>query len=284
MATPHRWASIAAPMPRLALLAALSIATIALAANPKASALAKDADRLYKDNKYKEAAETLKQAYDADPTGLYLYNIARAYDQAGELELSQDYYRKYVGLPSEQVQPDLVKKANLAMDRIRTLLARGTADKQLREAEKQRLEEEARKAEARADAEANEARKQRREFEAKEKARKDAEEKKVNVRKVAAYATGGGAIVGLGLAVGFGIGTNGNREAFRKATTLADKQQFEAATRSTAAVADVSLLIGVAAAVATVILYPKGDDAEKSVSVGLVPLAGGAVASLGGTF
>ncbi len=271
-------------MRRFVLLAALSLATTALGANPKASALAKDADRLYKDNKYKEAAETLRQAYEADPTGLYLYNIARAYDQAGELELSQEYYRKYVALPSDEAQPDLVKKANLAMDRIRTLMARGSADKQVRDAEKKRLEEDARKAEARADAEASEARKQRQEFAEKEKARKDAENKQVNVRKLAAYGTGGVAIVGLGLALGFGLGSNGNRDAFRKADTLALKQQYEAATRTTAAVADVSLLVGVAAAVATVILYPRGDEPEKAVTVVLAPVSGGAVAGFGGSF
>ena len=271
-------------MRRLAIFAALSIASTALCANPKASALAKDADRLYRDNKYKEAAETLRQAYEADPTGLYLYNIARAYDQAGELELSQDYYRKYVALPSDEAQPELVKKANLAMDRIRTLLARGSADKQVRDAEKKRLEEDTRKAEARADAEASEARKQRQEFAEKEKVRKDAENKQVNVRKLAAYGTGGAAIVGLGLALGFGIGSNANREAFRTANTLVLKQQTEVATRTTAAVADVSLIIGVAAAVATVILYPKGDEAEKSVTVVLAPISGGAVAGFGGSF
>ena len=146
-------------MRRLAFLAALVIAGTSLGANPKASALAKDADRLYKEFKYKEAAETLRQAYEAEPTPRYLYNIARAYDQAAELELSQEYYRKYVALPSEDAEADLVKKANLAMDRIRTLLARGSADKQVRDAEKTRLEDDARKAEARADAEASEARK-----------------------------------------------------------------------------------------------------------------------------
>jgi tetratricopeptide (TPR) repeat protein len=272
-------------MRRLALLAALSLATSTLAANPKASALAKDADRLYKDNKYKEAAETLKQAYDADPAGLYLYNIARAYDQAAELDLSLEYYRKYVSLPADELQPDLVKKANLAMDRLRTLVARSAADKQVRDAEKLRLENDAARAEARADAEANEARKQRREFEAKEKARKEEEDKRVNVRKLAAYVTGGGAVVGLGMALGFGVAANGNRELFRKANTLAGKQQYEAATRTTAAVADVTLVIGVAAAVATVILYPKGELVEKSpVSVVFAPVPGGAVASMGVTF
>ncbi len=271
-------------MRRLLLLAALSIASSALSANPKAAALAKDADRLYKDNRYKEAAETLREAWEADPIGIYLYNIARAYDQAAELELSQEYYRKYVALPSDDTQPDLVKKANLAMDRIRTLLARGSADKQVRDAEKQRLENDARKAEARADAEASEARKQRQEFAEKERIRKDAENKQVNVRKLAAYGTGGAAIVGFGLAIGFGIGTNGNREAFRTADTLTLKQQYEGATRTTAAVADVSLLVGIAAAVATVILYPKGDEPEKSVNVVFAPVSGGGMASVGVTF
>ena len=271
-------------MRRLFLLALVGAA--AFAANPKASALAKDADRLYKDNKYKEAAEALKQAYDADPNGLYLYNIARAYDQAGELESSQEYYRKYVALPSDEAQPDLVKKANLAMDRIRTLLARGSADKQVREAEKQRLEGDAKKAEARADAEAAEARKQRLEFAEKERLRKDAENKQVNVRKLAAYVTGGVGVVGLGMALGFGVGANGNREKFRTADTLALKQQYEAATRTTAAVADVTLLIGLAGGIAAVILYPKGgDEPDKSVSVALTPLpGGGGMASMGVTF
>ena len=278
--------SIADPMRRFVLLLALIPAMSALAANPKATALAKDADRLYKDNRYKDAAETLKQAYDAEPTALYLYNIARAYDQAAELELSLEYYRKYVGLPSDETQPDLVKKANLAMDRLRTLVARGEADKKLRDAEKQRLEDDARKAEARADAEAAEARKQRREFEAKEKARREETEKRVNGRKLAAYVTGGVAVAGLGLALGFGLAANGNKDAFRKAETLADKQQLEAATRTTAAVSDISLLVGVAAAVATVVIYPKGpDEPDKAVSVAFVPMVGGgAMANVGVTF
>jgi len=272
-------------MRRSALLTAFLAALVAQAANPRAAALAKDADRLYRDNQYKEAAETLRKAYEAEPTALYLYNIARAYDQAGELDLSLEFYRKYVGRPSEETQPDLLKKANLAMDRLRTLVARGEADKKLRDAEKTRLEDEARKAEARADAEANEARQQRREFEAKEKARKEGEAKRANGRKLAAYVTGGAAVAGLGLALGFGLASNGNREAFRKSVTLVDKQQNEAATRTTAAVADVSLVVGVAAAVATVILYPRGGaEPEQSVSVAFAPTSGGAVATFGGHF
>lgn len=271
-------------MRRIAFLLALLCAGLSFAANPKASALAKDADRLYKENKYKDAAEKLKEAYDAESTPLYLYNIARAYDQAAELDLSMEYYRKYVALPSTDTTPDLVKKANLAMDRLRTLLAKGEADKKVRDAEAQRLEDERKKAEDRADAEASEARKQRREFEAKEKARKEESEKKVNTMKLASYITGGVAIAGLGSALVFGLAANANKDAFTKSVTLADKQRLEAETHGTAAVADISLLIGLAAAVTTVIIFPKGGEPEKAVNVVVAPLNGGGAVAVGGTF
>lgn len=279
------WASIARPMLRLVFLMLVALSTTALSANPKASALAKEADRLYKDDRYKEAAETLRQAYDAEATPLYLYNIARAYEQAGELELSQEHYRRYLGLPAGDTQPDLVKKANLAMDRLRTLLARAAAQRSTREGEKQKLEEDARQAEARADAEASDARRQRRELEAKEKDRKQAEEKKLNVRKLGTLIAGGGAALGLGMALGLGVASNVNRDAFRKATTLPDKQRLEAETRGTAAGADLCLVIGLAAAVTTVVLFPKGEALEGSLSVALSPLpGGGGLASVGARF
>lgn len=271
-------------MPRLVLLVALTCATAAYSANPKASALAKEADRLYRDNKYKEAAETLRQAYDTEPSALYLYNIARAYDQAGELETALDYYRTYVGLDAQDTQPDLLKKANLAMDRLRTLLARAEADKQVREAEKARLQDDARKAEARADAEAAEARRQRREFEAKEKERKAREAETLNVRKLAAYSTGGLAAAGLASALTFSIVTAVNRGEFSKAPSLDDKRRLENETRVTAAVTDVSLLVGIAAGVTAVILYPKGEAPKSAVKVVVAPISGGAFATVGASF
>ncbi|MGV3619441.1 MAG: tetratricopeptide repeat protein [Archangium sp.] len=271
-------------MHRLAFLVALMCATVAYSANPKASALAKDADRLYKDNKYKEAAEKLREAYDIEPSGLYLYNIARAYDQAGELETALEYYRGYVGLDAADTQPDLIKKANLAMDRLRTLVARAEAAKQVNDAEKSRLQSDAAKAEARADAEAAEARKQRQEFEEKEKQRKAQEAQTVNVRKIAAYGTGGLAIAGLGTALGCGIASVVNREAFRTAPDLEAKQAREAETRTTAAIADISLLVGIAAGVTAVILYPKGEPPAGAVKVVVTPINGGGFASVGASF
>ncbi len=272
-------------MLRLALALGLTLATLAAAANPKATALAKEADKLYRENKYREAAQRLQEAWALEPSALYVYNIARAYDQAGELELSLEHYRKYVGLPSRETQPDLVKKANLAMDRLRTLVAKGEADKTVREAEKQRLEDDARKAEERADAEADAARKQRREFEAKEKLRKEGESKTLNTRKLGAFIAGGVGVAALGTSLGFALGANGTKSAFREATTLADKQRLEGETRTLAAVTDVALLIGLAGVTTAAILFPwGGDEPDKRVTVVLAPVAGGAVAGVGGTF
>jgi len=52
-----------------------------VAAPSKVQALVKEGDKLYKENKYVEAAETLKKAYAIEPSPVLLYNIARAYDQ-----------------------------------------------------------------------------------------------------------------------------------------------------------------------------------------------------------
>lgn len=272
-------------MTRFALALGLCLASLAAAANPKAAALAKEADKLYKDNKYREAAQKLEEAFAADPAPLYLYNIARAYDQAGDLEKSLEQYRRYVGLPSNETTPDLVKKANLAMDRLRTLVARKEADEKVRDAEKQRLEDDAKKAEARADAEAAEARRQRREFEAKEKARREAESKTINTRKLGAFIAGGVGVAALGTSLGFALGANGAKGAFRQAVTLSEKQRLEAETKTLAAVTDVSLLVGLAAVTTAAILFPwGGEEPEKRVQVVLAPVAGGAVAGIGGTF
>jgi len=278
----------------LALMRPLALVALLLAghafAAPKASDqakdLAKEADKLYKDNKYAEAAEKLQQAYDLEPNPTYLYNIARAWDQAGELQKSLDTYRKYVAQPSDQTKPDLVRKANLAMDRLRTLVAKAEADRQVQAAEKQRLEEEANKARERADAEAEAARLQREALAAKEKAAREDAERKSNSQKVVAFAVGGGAVVALGTSLGFALGAMGAKSAFNEATTAEVKDAKKSEAQTYAAVADVAVLVGLAAAVTAVILYPKGGEPPKSsVSVAVVPLSGGgAFASVGASF
>jgi tetratricopeptide (TPR) repeat protein len=259
----------------------LVVPLLSFAANPKATALAKDADRLYKENKYREAAALLKQAYDVEANPLYLYNIARAWDQAGELESALDTYRQYVGLPSDTTTPELVKKANLAMDRLRTLVARGEADKKVNDAEKKRLEDDKAKAESRAEQEARVAAEQKRAFDAKERAARESQQSTLGTRKLVSLIVGGVGVVSLGTSLVFALLANGSRNAFRVATTLNDKTLLEGATRGQALACDLTLLVGVAAAVTAVVLFPRGDQ---PVSLLLGPTQGGAYAGIGGTF
>ncbi|MBL8917855.1 MAG: tetratricopeptide repeat protein [Myxococcaceae bacterium] len=269
-------------MARCLTLLSLMLASFALAApNPKATALAKDAERLYKDGQYKDAAKVLEQALQLEPNPKLLYNMARAWDQAGELQSALDAYRKYVGLPAEDTEPDLVKKANLSMDRIRQLLARQEADSRVRDAEKDRLEKDARDARARADAEAERARKQKADFEARERAQAEAAQSKASGRMIAAFVVGGVGVVGLGLGLVFGLMSNGSRQAFRTATLVEDKRARQADTIGQAIVADVSLAVGVACAVTAIILFPKG---EPEAQLTFTPLPGGALGAFTWSF
>jgi tetratricopeptide (TPR) repeat protein len=254
------------------------------AGNSKASALAKEADRLYKENRYRDAAETLKQAYEVDPNTLFLYNIARAWDQAGELSLALESYRQYVAQPSDATTPELVKKANLAMDRLRTLVAKNEADRRIQDAEKKRLEDERTRADARAEAEAKAAREQRQQYEEKERLGRESKTSTLGTRKLVAFISGGVAVASFITSLTFALLANGSRNAFREATTLPDKSSLESTTRTQALVCDVLLVVGLATAATAIALYPKGSEAQPSVSIALGPLWGGGFAALGGRF
>lgn len=256
------------------------LSAVALAANPKASALAKESQRRYDAGKYLEAADLLRQAYDAEPSALYLYNIGRAYDQGGEPETAMDYYREYVGLPSESTDPDTVKKANLHMDRIRTLLAKSAAQKEVQDAEKQKLQSDAQRLEA----ETERLRQERKEAEARDKAARAKAVGETNVKKIAALAVGGAGVAALATSLGTAIAAAVNRGKYGTATTLDEKRRLQGETQRTAAACDISLLVGIAAGVTAVILYPKGDAPKQSVNVVIGPTAGGAFAGVEGRF
>jgi tetratricopeptide (TPR) repeat protein len=244
----------------------------AQAANPKVGALIKEGDRLYKENKYREAAEALKKAYDLEPAGVLLYNIGRAYDQAGELKIALDYYRQFVG--QEGSDPTLVKKANLAMDRLRTLVAKDEAGRQVNDAEKKRLEDEARIAKEKAASETEKSRLQKEAYEAKEKAAVAAAQSKTGARLAGGLVVTGLAVVALGSGIAFGVLAGTSKTQFKAATTVADKQKF-----------DVSYVTAGAAAIAAILLFPKGgSEPPKAVEVVFAPAPGGAYAGLQGSF
>lgn len=249
-------------------------AGLSAAANPKATALAKDAERLYGSGQYKDAAKLLDEAIKLDPVPKFTYNLARCYDQAGELQPALEAYRRYVGFPTSDTEPDLVKRANLSMDRLRGLIAKQDADSRIRDAEKERLEREAKEARERAEAEADRARRQKAQFDAKEREKSEEQAGKANGRKTAAFVVGGVGLAAFATATVFGLLSNGSKQAFRTAVLLEDKRARQADTASQALVADISLLAGVACAVTAIILYPKGDAPQASAAI----IPGGALA------
>lgn len=259
-------------------LAVVCGALQAHAASPQAQALIKDGERLYKENRYLEAAQALKQAWALEPNPTLLYNIARALDQAGELKAALDGYRDFVGTP--EADPALVKKANLAMDRLRTLVARNEADQKLQDAEKKRLEEEARRERARAEAEADKARATREAFEARERAALEGAASRGSGRRTAAFVLGGASLASFAVGIGVGLAANGSRSAFSLATTVDDKRRLEGETRARALVADLALVLGVASAVTAALVFPWSAGA----SVALAPTPGGATVGVGGSF
>lgn len=263
------------------------VACAAFAANPKATALIKEGDRLYKENKYREAAEALKKAYDLEPAPTLLYNIARAYDQAGELKIALDYYRQFVG--NEGADAALVKKANLAMDRLRTLVAKDEATAQLADAEKKRLEDEAKAAKEKAASEAEKARLQKEQYEAEKKAAQAASQSKSNTRLAISLVIGGVAVGALGTGIAFGVLAGQSKQQFTTAATVADKKRLQSETQTRALIADVGFGAALATAVIAVIVFPKGGSAEpapaeKSVQVVFGPSSDGAFAGIRGSF
>ncbi len=159
---------------RLALLSTL-FASLVDAANPKATSLAKEAERLSKDGQYLPAARALEEALALELN-------------RGEFTAALDASRGSVTLPSNQTEPDLTKKANLAMDRLRQIIARQQADARANEAEKDRLEK-ARAERAHADVEARKARQQKASLEEKEMRQQQAQQTSSNSRRLVAFAT-----------------------------------------------------------------------------------------------
>jgi tetratricopeptide (TPR) repeat protein len=265
-----------------------ALSAFAAAPNNKAkesAALAREADRFYKDGRYKEAAEALQKAYDIDPNPTLLYNRARALDQAGEMKESLSAYREFVGLEGADAQ--LVKKANLAMDRLRGLVAKLDAEEAAREAEKKKADEAAAAEKEKAAAELAASQKARAELEAKQEKELSGAVKTYNLRKSLAFVAGGVAVASLASGIIFGVVSSGNKAEFTKATTTTAKDQYLNATKTTALVADISYGAAIVFAVATVIIFPKYTDPatlEKKVDVAIAPVPGGFQASLGVKF
>lgn len=251
----------------------------------KATQLAKEAERLYSAGHYLDAAEQLKQAWAIEPKPVYLFNLARAYDQAGELEQAMSAYKQLT--EAEGVDAQLFTRANLAIDRLKALMGKQEADRLTQELERKRLEKESVEARSRADAESAVAQKKIREL---QEAQRQDEERRLRQerqargrssgRRVAAWVLGGLAVAGLGVGVGLGVSANGSRGAFVTATTLEQKKRLDGQAHTEALAADIAFGAAAVAAVGAILVLPRGGGDAAVASFGVQPLPGGLAAAL----
>ncbi|MFE8595633.1 tetratricopeptide repeat protein [Archangium violaceum] len=220
--------------------------------NPKE--LVKQAEKLYDQKKYLEAAALLEKANESLNDTRIVYNIARAYDQAGKETEAISYYEKYL---TDGEDAQLRKRSRLSLDRLRLQKEKEEKATAAAEAERKRMRAEAEEAQKRAEAERAEA---RRTDEANQQRLKVAYEDAQASRKrmqVTSIALGGVALAGVGVGAFFGVQANGSRTTFNSATELDQKLAAKSATRSSALIADIGFGVGLVGAVAAVLLYPK---------------------------
>jgi tetratricopeptide (TPR) repeat protein len=242
----------------LVLLAALLLAPAPAHAqrggsrNPKE--LIKQAERLYDQKKYLEAAALLEQANESLEDTRIIYNIARAYDQAGRETEAISYYEKYLA-DGEDAQ--LRKRSRSAIDRLRLQKEREQKRAAEAESERKRLRAEAEAAQRRAEAERESARRSDAANQQRLQvayAEAQASRKRMQVTSIA---LGGVALAGAGMGTFFGLKANGSRTEFGAARELDAKLAARDATRSNALLADIGFGVGLVGAVAAILLYPK---------------------------
>ncbi|WNG34120.1 hypothetical protein F0U61_11140 [Archangium violaceum] len=219
-----------------------------------AKELIKQAERLYDQKKYLEAAAVLEQAHELKPDMRLIYNIARAYDQAGKEKEAISYYEKYL---TDGEDAQLRKRSRSAIDRLRLQQEKEAANAAAAAAERKRLKEEAESAKRRAEAEREAA---RRAEETNQLRLKAAHEDALASRKrmqVTSIALGGVALAGAGVGTFFGLKSRSARSDFNNAPDLESKLAARDATRGNALLADIGFGVGLASAVAAVLLYPR---------------------------
>ncbi|HYV46011.1 MAG TPA: tetratricopeptide repeat protein [Myxococcaceae bacterium] len=249
---------------RLAAVMALGLSLAAQGAGQhangerRATELAKAAEKLYLQAKYKEAAELLKKANELDPKPVLLYNIARALDQAGDLPAALEYYRQYVA--SNETDPTLVKRATLSIERLRTLINKQEAAQVQADAARKKLEEETAAVQQKA---TDEQKRMEAERVASEQRRKIESQRDIDNYRAArtwAVVAGGAGLLAAGGGVAFGVSALQSHDAFTAAGTEAEKDALKAATQQRALLADASYGVGLALAVTAFFLFPKGPE------------------------
>jgi tetratricopeptide (TPR) repeat protein len=220
--------------------------------NPKE--LIKQAERLYDQKKYLEAAALLEKANESLSDSRIIYNIARAYDQAGKETEAISYYEKYL---TDGEDAQLRKRSRSAIDRLRLQKEKEEKTAAAAEAERKRLKAEAEEAQRRAAAEREAARRAEEASQLRLRVANDEAQASRKRMQVTSLALGGVALASVGVGTFFGLQANGARGTFNSATELDSKLAARSATRSNALFADIGFGVGLVGAVAAILLYPK---------------------------
>jgi tetratricopeptide (TPR) repeat protein len=234
----------------LALLLAPGLAHAQRGGSRNAKELIKQAERLYDQKKYLEAAALLEQANELKPDTRLIYNIARAYDQAGQEKEAISYYEKYL---TDGEDAQLRKRSRVSIDRLR--LQQEKEEKA--EAERRRLKEEAEATRRRMEAERESARRAEEASQLRLKAAYDDALASRKRMQVTSFALGGVALASTGVGAFFGLKSRSARTDFNTTTELDAKLAAKKATRDNAVLADIGFGVGLVSAVAAVLLYPK---------------------------
>lgn len=243
------------------------VSTAAVAANPKASALARQAEQHYKDAKFAEAAQSLSQAYDLEPQAHFLFNLARALEQDGKTAVAIETYRRYLALPVDETEPELVARA-------KTTIALRTQ----------------RQAPAKTKTGPGLTASPTKPGSAKGKNKPEADSEADAVAalpsagpspKLPGLLVTGVSVAAFAVGITFGLLATSSRQKFDHAGTAQAKAFFEHTVRTKALVADICFAAGAVAAVTAVILLLRSDDA---VTVALAPVAQGGLLAMGWRF
>lgn len=254
----------------LPLVLAASLAGLpALARSPRAeaNALVRQAQRLYERGRYRDSAETLEKAQTLAPDPRLVFNIARAYDQAGELEKALDAYQRYVGSPNG-TDPTLLKRSSLAIDRLRGLIDQKEKARAADEAAQRHLQEQADAAKRRAQEQAEAAAQARAQADAQARAQAEAQAHAESRNRTLAYVAGGLAVAGLGTGIVAGLSARSAKNDFSDAQTVEDKESFRSSTQHRALIADVGFGVAIAGAVTAYLLWPKHSSVTVAPVVG----------------
>lgn len=177
---------------------------------------------------YDGAVESFKQAYELKAVSNILYNIARIYEQTGQMEGALEYYELFVKSPNVEHGP-----RQDAMARIKTLKEVLALEEPPEEAPK----EEAPVAEAEYD-------------------------------YTVAYIFWGAAVAALGTSLAFGILTSGQVDTFENSTDLEEARLAKDTATTYGYIADGTLLAGlVLATVGTIVFFKTGPTEAEGVTV-----------------